>query len=99
VSRAVLSGVEGFFATDAAYEPLQLKGKALPLPAQRVLARSAAQTPFEARVRRGMARFVGRESELGLLTEALDRARAGSDQLWMVSAPAGVGKTHRRIAA
>lgn len=93
VSRAVLSGVEGFFATDAGYEPLQLKGKALPVPAQRVMARSAAQTPFEARVRRGMARFVGRESELGLLAEALDQARAGSEQLWMVSAPAGVGKT------
>lgn len=93
VSRALLSGVEGFFATDAGYEPLQLKGKALPVPAQRVMARSAAQTPFEARARRGMARFVGRERELGLLGDALERGSAGSDQLWVVSAPAGVGKT------
>lgn len=93
VSRVVLSGVEGFFATDAGYEPLQLKGKALPVPALRVMARSAAQTPFEARARRGMATFVGRERELALLGEALERARAGSEQLWMVAAPAGVGKT------
>lgn len=93
VSRSVLGGVEGFFATDPDYEALELKGKALPVPAQRVTARTGARTAFEARARRGMARFVGRERELGLLSQALDAARTGEEQLWIVSAPGGVGKT------
>jgi hypothetical protein len=58
-----------------------------------VLGRTAAQTSLEARARRGMSRFVGRERELAVLGQAFDAARARKEQLWIVSAPAGVGKT------
>ena len=53
-----------------AVDPLELKGKAEPVPAHRLL------QVLEAPERRHDSLFVGREQELGLVREAWDRARA-----------------------
>ena len=73
-------------------DPLELKGKAEPVPAFRLLrVRDAPE-------RRHGARFVGREHELALLREAWERVRAEQRcELVTVIGEAGVGKS--RLAA
>ncbi len=75
-----------------AVDPLELKGKAEPVPAHRLL------QVLEAPERRHDSLFVGREQELGLVREAWDRARAERRcELVTIVGDAGVGKT--RLAA
>ncbi|MCE4555500.1 ATP-binding protein [Roseateles cellulosilyticus] len=72
---------------------LQLRGRATPLAAYRVLGRAAVGRRFDASVRRGLTPFVGREAELAQLQAALGGALSGQT-LWLgVRAGAGVGKT------
>jgi predicted ATPase/class 3 adenylate cyclase len=72
-------------------EPLELKGKAEPTPAYRLI--SVGQQE-EGVARRLDAPIVGREDELAVLIDALDRAAAsGVCQVVTVAAPAGTGKS------
>ncbi|MBW8843686.1 MAG: AAA family ATPase [Burkholderiales bacterium] len=81
-----------FFETGPRFT-LQLRGRATPLAAYRVLGRAAIGRRFEASMRRGLAPFVGRGGELATLDTALARAIAGHT-LWLgIRAGAGVGKT------
>ncbi len=91
-SEAALRGVEPFFETETV-EPLQLKGKGKPVPVVRVLGRTAVATRFEARTRRGLTPFIGREHELSLLSDALAQARGKKTVVVHVLGDAGVGKT------
>jgi len=69
-------------------EPLELKGKAETVPAQRLLAVTGEL------VRRDSAPMVGRETELRRLRDAYEQAvRDGSCQLFTVLGSAGVGKS------
>jgi class 3 adenylate cyclase/tetratricopeptide (TPR) repeat protein len=69
-------------------QPLELKGKAEPVPAYRLL------RLHEAPERRHEARFVGRERELALLREARERAQAHVRcELVTLVGDAGVGKS------
>jgi class 3 adenylate cyclase/tetratricopeptide (TPR) repeat protein len=69
-------------------EPLELKGKAEPVPAYRLLRLR------EAPERRHKARFVGRERELAILREAWERAQAHERcELVTLVGDAGVGKS------
>lgn len=71
-------------------EPLELKGKAEPVPAYRLL----SVTRGEGVMRRLDAPMVGRAHELRQLTDALDRATASRHaELVTVFGPAGVGKS------
>jgi class 3 adenylate cyclase/tetratricopeptide (TPR) repeat protein len=71
-----------------AVEPLEVKGKAEPVPAHRLVA------VHEAPQRRHDMRFVGRERELELLHEAWRRAQAERRcELVTVVGEAGVGKS------
>ena len=73
-------------------EPLELKGKAEPVPAYRLIRVHAAQE------RRHDAAFVGREQELALVGDAWRRVRGeGRCELVTVVGDAGVGKS--RLAA
>ena len=73
-------------------EPLELKGKAEPVPAYRLL------RVLKAPERRHETRFVGRERELALIREAWERARSERRcELVTIIGDAGVGKT--RLAA
>jgi class 3 adenylate cyclase/tetratricopeptide (TPR) repeat protein len=69
-------------------EPLELKGKAEPVPAFRLLrVRDAPERPPE-------RPFVGRERELTLIREGLERTRAQQRcELFTVIGDAGVGKS------
>ncbi|PTT78088.1 hypothetical protein DBR42_24175, partial [Pelomonas sp. HMWF004] len=81
-----------FFETGPRFV-LQLRGRATPLAAYRVFGRAAVGRRFEASVRRGLAPFVGRCSELTRLDAALAGALSGRT-LWLgLRAGAGVGKT------
>jgi len=71
-----------------AVEPLELKGKAQPVAAYRLL------RVLEAPERRHEARFVGRRRELALVREAWERVQAGKHcELVTVIGDAGVGKS------
>ncbi|MFT7722282.1 MAG: AAA family ATPase [Roseateles sp.] len=86
-------GLQGQFFETGPRLGLQLRGRATPLAAYRVLGRAAVGRRFEASMRRGLAPFVGRADELAALHAALDRALAGRT-LWLgLRAEAGVGKT------
>jgi class 3 adenylate cyclase/tetratricopeptide (TPR) repeat protein len=69
-------------------EPLELKGKAKPVPAYRLLrVRDAPE-------RRHAAMFVGRERELAAIRDAWERVRAGRRcELVTIIGDAGVGKS------
>jgi adenylate cyclase len=69
--------------------PLQLKGKAEPVEAWRLV----AALPERSRVRGGEAPLVGRRRELALLDAALDDAGDGSALLVTLSGEAGIGKS------
>lgn len=72
-------------------EPLELKGKSERMPAYRLLSVGHHE---EGVARRLDAPMVGRDDELTVLTDALDRARATeSCQVVTVVAPAGTGKS------
>jgi class 3 adenylate cyclase/tetratricopeptide (TPR) repeat protein len=69
-------------------EPLELKGKAKPVPAYRLL------RVHDAPERRHAARFVGRQRELGAVREAWERVRAEQRcELVTIIGDAGVGKS------
>jgi len=102
----VLVGPETRRAIEATYdlEDLglhDLKGKGEPVPVARVLSIASRNvTPA-----RRQARFVGRDSELSLLRDELERARSGTPAFVAVSGEAGSGKTrlvdefHTRVAS
>jgi class 3 adenylate cyclase/tetratricopeptide (TPR) repeat protein len=72
-------------------EPLELKGKAEPVPAYRLLNVSRADQGI---ARRLDAPMVGRTAELQVLLHAAERATSGGGpQLVTVFGPAGVGKS------
>lgn len=81
-----------FFETGPRFA-LQLRGRATPLAAYRVLGRAAVGRRFEASVRRGLAPFVGRGDQLAALEGALTRTLSGHTQWLGIRAGAGVGKT------
>ncbi len=69
-------------------EPLELKGKAKPVAAYRLL------RVHDAPERRHAARFVGRQRELGAVREAWERVRADQRcELVTIIGDAGVGKS------
>lgn len=81
-----------FFDTGPRFS-LQLRGRATPLAVYRVHGRAPVGRRFEASMRRGLAPFVGRCSELAALDAALARMLSGQT-LWLgLRAGAGVGKT------
>ena len=69
---------------------LEVKGKAKPVPAWRLVDVPADVPGFARRID---APFVGRESELGVLRDAFRQAAAGTCRLVTVLAPPGLGKS------
>ena len=83
---------EGLFRFEALGE-MQVKGKETPVRAYRVIAPSTRRTRFDVSAERGLTPFLGRERELELLLDGLERARAGRGQAFSVMGEAGVGKS------
>ncbi|MGD8880997.1 MAG: adenylate/guanylate cyclase domain-containing protein [Desulfobacterales bacterium] len=70
-----------------------IKGKQAPVNIYRAIAPSTRRTRFDVSAERGLTPFAGRERELELLLDGLERAKAGRGQAFSITAEAGVGKS------
>jgi class 3 adenylate cyclase/tetratricopeptide (TPR) repeat protein len=73
--------------------PVPVKGLPEPVEVFELVGASPLRGRFQVRVAGGLTRFVGRETELTALVQALERARAGHGQVVAVVGEAGVGKS------
>jgi class 3 adenylate cyclase/tetratricopeptide (TPR) repeat protein len=96
VSEATLGPERHFFRTSER-KLLKLRGKDEPVPAYRIFAREEVPTRFAARLRRGVAPFVGREDGLAVLETGLARALEGGSALVAITGPPGLGKTRLAV--
>jgi class 3 adenylate cyclase len=92
VSESTYKLVQGYFDFKA-LGAAQVKGVPAPLAVYEVLGLGALRTRLQVAARRGLAPFVGRESELQTLRRAMDRTTAGLGQIVGVAGEAGVGKS------
>ena len=83
---------EGYFEFKALGEA-QIKGVSAPLSVYEVVSVSPFRTKLQVAARRGLARFVGRQSEMEHLQRALEQARTGHGQIVGVMGEPGVGKS------
>jgi len=72
---------------------LALKGKAAPQQAWEVIGARVSRTRLDVETERGLTPFVGRERELDVLAERLERARNGQGQIVFISGEPGIGKS------
>jgi class 3 adenylate cyclase/tetratricopeptide (TPR) repeat protein len=70
-----------------------VKGLEIPTPVYELTGTVPTRSRLQASAARGLTRFVGRDSELQQLTQALERAAAGHGQAVAVLGEAGVGKS------
>ncbi|MGE0859441.1 MAG: AAA family ATPase [Gammaproteobacteria bacterium] len=91
VSAEALSGSEAFFEV-ARRTQLEIPPVGA-IDAFKVLGRSAVQRPYDARLRRRLSPFVGRQAALRTLDTVLDAALQGGVHLAGIVGIAGVGKT------
>src|SRR4029450_7910445 len=71
----------------------QIKGVEEPLHVYEVLRAGPLRTRLQVAARRGLTRFVGRQSELEQLQRALEHAKAGQGQIVGVMGEPGLGKS------
>jgi class 3 adenylate cyclase/tetratricopeptide (TPR) repeat protein len=84
--------VEGLVQVTA-LGPIPVRGLPEPIEVFELIGASTVRGRFQARVAGGLTRFVGRETELAALVQALERAGAGHGQVVAVVGEAGVGKS------
>jgi class 3 adenylate cyclase len=92
ISADTLALAEGYVQVKS-LGPLRVKGLEDPLEVYEVTGASTVRSRLHAAAVRGLTRFVGRTGELGLLHQALERARGGHGQVVAVVGEAGVGKS------
>jgi predicted ATPase len=92
VSAPTYKLTEGYFECKALGET-PIKGVSESLPIYEVLGVGPLRTKLQVAARRGLARFVGRRSELEHLRHALDLATSGHGQVVGVIGEPGVGKS------
>ena len=73
--------------------PVPVKGLAEPVEVFELVGASTLRRRFQAAVARGLTRFVGRQTELEALQQALARAGTGHGQIVAMVGEAGVGKS------
>jgi class 3 adenylate cyclase/tetratricopeptide (TPR) repeat protein len=73
--------------------PMPVKGLGEPVEVYELIGAGAARSRLQAAVARGFTRFVGRDAELEVLRQTLERARGGHGQLVAVVGEPGVGKS------
>jgi class 3 adenylate cyclase/tetratricopeptide (TPR) repeat protein len=84
--------VEGYVRT----EPLgavNVKGLSKPVEAYEIVGVGPVRTRMQAIARRGLTRFVGRDTEVQTLGNSLEKAAAGKGQIVAVIGEPGVGKS------
>ena len=92
LTAATLRLVEGLVQVNA-LGPVPVKGLTAPVEVFELLGASGTRRRLQAAVARGLTRFVGRQQELDVLHQALERAGAGHGQVVAVVGEAGVGKS------
>jgi class 3 adenylate cyclase/tetratricopeptide (TPR) repeat protein len=92
VTEETFKLTEGFFRYESLGEK-EVKGMKEPVKAYRVIGPSTQKTRFDVSAERGLTHFVGRERELELLLDGLDRAKRGQGQAFSIISEAGVGKS------
>jgi class 3 adenylate cyclase/tetratricopeptide (TPR) repeat protein len=83
---------EGLFRFEGLGQQM-IKGKQAPVNVYRAIAPSTMRTRFDVSAERGLTPFAGRERELELLLDGLERSKAGRGQAFSITAEAGVGKS------
>jgi predicted ATPase/class 3 adenylate cyclase/tRNA A-37 threonylcarbamoyl transferase component Bud32 len=81
------------FVRTAACAPVVLEPEAVPVTPFRVTGETGLETRLEAAERLGLTPYVGRESELALLTAHVGRARGGHGRVVAVVGDVGAGKS------
>jgi tetratricopeptide (TPR) repeat protein len=73
--------------------PVPVKGLQAPIEVYEMLGTGPVRSRLHAAATRGLTRLVGRDSELDLLRQVLERAAAGRGQIMALVGEAGVGKS------
>jgi tetratricopeptide (TPR) repeat protein len=92
LTATTLRLVEGLVQVNA-LGPVPVKGLADPVEIFELLGASGTQRRVQAAAPRGLTRFVGRQTEMATLTDAMARAGAGHGQVVALVGEAGVGKS------
>jgi predicted ATPase len=92
VSGDIQKLTEGYF-TFKALGAAQIKGVSELVPLYEVLGVGPLRTRLQVALRRGLARFVGRQSEVEHLRRAFEQAKSGQGQIVGVMGEPGVGKS------
>jgi class 3 adenylate cyclase len=92
LTAATLRLVEGLVQVKA-LGPVPVKGLDAPVEVCELMGVSALRGRFQTRVAGGLTRFVGRDTELAVLRQTLDRAGEGHSQIMALVGGAGVGKS------
>jgi class 3 adenylate cyclase/tetratricopeptide (TPR) repeat protein len=73
--------------------PIPVKGMTEPVDVYELTGGSTIRRRLQAAVARGLTKFVGRDTEINTLNQALEHARAGHGQVVAAVGEAGVGKS------
>jgi class 3 adenylate cyclase len=92
LTAATLRLVEGLVRVNT-LGPIPVKGIAEAVEVFELVGASAVRQRLQAAAARGLTRFVGRETEMTALAQALTRAGGGHGQLMAAVGEAGVGKS------
>jgi class 3 adenylate cyclase len=93
LTTATLRLAEGLVQVTA-LGPMPIKGLAELVEVFELVGVTALRRRLQAAVVRGLSPFVGRQTELEALQQALERAAAGQGQVVAIVGEAGVGKSH-----
>jgi TOMM system kinase/cyclase fusion protein len=92
VSSATYRLIQGYFACQDLGEQT-LRGVAEPITVYQILRESGATSRLEVAQPRGLTPLVGRKSEVALLLERWEQAKAGHGQVLLLLGEAGIGKS------
>jgi class 3 adenylate cyclase len=92
LTAATLRLVEGLVRVST-LGPVPVKGLTEPIEVYELVGASALRGRLQARAAGGLTRFVGRDTELAALHQALERTGAGHGQVVALVGEAGVGKS------
>ncbi len=92
LTEAAAELAHGFFELEDLGE-FEIKGASRPIRVFELAGVGAARSRLDLSRERGFSRFVGREEEMAMLTESLERAKAGDGRVVGIVAEPGVGKS------
>ena len=92
ISESTFKLVKDYFKCNP-HEETRVKGKSHPLTAYYATGRTGRKGRFDLSLERGLTKFVGREKELGLVSDLLEKVKDGRGQIACIVGEAGVGKS------